>query len=386
MNVGASSPEDFGDKFAWGETALKGSYEWTTYKWCKGRYDTMTKYCNRGSYGYNSFTDTKTVLDAEDDAARANWGGDWRMPTKADFQELINNTKIEFSEQNGVKCLKFTGAKGKYIFLPATCEICPGESHFDGDKKNCGYWTSTLTDRSDLDPEFAWYLYLDDSFGDLQAGMRFNGRNVRPVRQKTSNIPEGVEAVNLGLPSGTLWANMNVGANSPEDYGAYFAWGETTPNGNYEWRAYKWCNGSDRAITKYCSKPNYGNKGFTDTKTVLDAEDDAASANWGSEWRMPTKAELDELIANTKIEFTKLNGVNGLKFIGANDKFIFLPAGGDRWPWDIMGAGETGGYWLSTLNDNYPFYAWYLCFEGQSVVTNNGHRKSGRTIRPVRKK
>ena len=105
--------------------------------------------------------------------------------------------------------------------------------------------------------------------------------------------PDNHEWVDLGLPSGTLWATMNVGASCSEDDGDYFAWGETEPKDVYDWSTYKWCNGSEYTQTKYCSNSDYGT---VDYKTELDPEDDAAYVNWGSSWRMPTEQQLKELI------------------------------------------------------------------------------------------
>ena len=102
----------------------------------------------------------------------------------------------------------------------------------------------------------------------------------------------GHEYVDLGLPSRIKWATCNVGATTPEEYGDYFAWGETEPKDNYDWSTYKWCNESNATMTKYCTDSSYGT---VDNKTVLELEDDAAYVNWGGNWRMPTKAELDEL-------------------------------------------------------------------------------------------
>ncbi len=202
------------------------------------------------------------------------------------------------------------------------------------------------------------------------------------------NAPAGVEAVDLGLPSGTLWANMNVGASKPEDYGDYFAWGETTPQSDnrYNWESYKWCNGSSSTLTKYCNNSSNGYNGFTDTKTVLDMEDDAARANWGGNWRMPTKAEFDELIANTTNEWMTQNGVSGRKFTSkTNSNSIFLPAAGERWSGVLDYAGSDGTYWSSSLYEGYPRSAWYLAFGSGYVNTyNGGYRSYGQSVRPVR--
>ena len=104
------------------------------------------------------------------------------------------------------------------------------------------------------------------------------------------------EYVDLGLS--VNYATCNVGATTPEEYGDYFAWGEVEPKETYTWENYKYCDGSSTTLTKYCNKSNYGNNGFTDTKTVLDPEDDAAIANWGGAWRMPTYDEFSELKNN----------------------------------------------------------------------------------------
>jgi hypothetical protein len=119
--------------------------------------------------------------------------------------------------------------------------------------------------------------------------------------------------VDLGLPSGTLWATCNVGADTPEDDGTFFAWGETSKKNLYNWGNYKYCNGVNDTYTKYCTNGEYGYNGFADGLTELLPEDDAATANWGKEWQMPSKAQFEELINDkyTLIEKTTLNGVNG---------------------------------------------------------------------------
>lgn len=194
--------------------------------------------------------------------------------------------------------------------------------------------------------------------------------------------------IDLGLPSGTKWACCNVGAEKPEDSGGYYAWGETTPQSSnrYYWDSYKWCNGGMYTLTKYCNLSSNGNNGFTDDKTVLDAEDDAASANWGGDWRMPTEAEFDELINNTTNEWTTQNGVYGRKFTSkTNGNSIFLPAAGYRWKGELNYAGSDGHYWSSTLYESYPNDARYLYFTSGPVYTLNDSRYDGRSVRPVRK-
>ena len=123
------------------------------------------------------------------------------------------------------------------------------------------------------------------------------------------------EWVDLGLPSGTLWATCNVGASVPEQYGDYFAWGETTPKEYYDFSTYKWCNGTWNSLTKYCSDSFWGT---VDNKRELDSEDDAASANWGSSWRMPSADQMKELCRSCTWQWIQRNGVNGQQVTGPN--------------------------------------------------------------------
>ena len=152
----------------------------------------------------------------------------------------------------------------------------------------------------------------------------------------STGINSGHAWVDLGLPSGTKWATCNVGANKPEEYGNYYAWGETTTKSDYCWRTYKYGNDRDE-LTKYCDNSSYGLNGFTDNLTELLPEDDAATANWGSHWQMPSKEQVKELInANyTTTTWTTQNGVNGRKIVSkSNGKSIFLPASGRKSGYD----------------------------------------------------
>ena len=197
--------------------------------------------------------------------------------------------------------------------------------------------------------------------------------------------------VDLGLPSGTLWATCNIGASSPEDYGDYFAWGETTGYNNgkttFNWSTYTLCKGSENTITKYCTKSFLGYDGFTDGKTELDLEDDAAYVNWGPAWRMPSLDQFQELInsAYTTTERTTQNGVDGLKITSLkNGNSIFLPAAGER---DNSSLNYTTGgyYWTRSLNSNYPYYARSMFFNPiVSVNTSDYERFVGHSVRPVR--
>ena len=189
--------------------------------------------------------------------------------------------------------------------------------------------------------------------------------------------------VDLGLPSGLLWADRNVGASSPEDYGNYYAWGETAPKEVYDWSTYAYCDYD--ALTKYCSDASFGLNGFTDNLTTLQASDDAATANLGGGARTPTKDEWQELRDNTIGTWTFQGGVKGLLLTAANGKSLFLPAAGyRRYDTSLSNAGEYGTYWSSTLNTASPYYAWSFYFYlSNHYMTNNG-RGYGFSVRAVR--
>ena len=204
----------------------------------------------------------------------------------------------------------------------------------------------------------------------------------------------GYEYVDLGLPSGTKWATCNVGATKPEEYGNYFAWGETEPKTTYNWNTYKWATTAYYAeydmwyletITKYNTDSDYGT---VDNKTVLELADDAARANWGGSWRMPTDDEWTELRENC--EWTWTSDYNGTGVAGrivtskTNGNHIFLPAAGCRDYDGLRRAGNYGYYWPSSLNTYHPNNAWYVYFYSDYVREYGGHeRYYGRSVRPV---
>ena len=211
------------------------------------------------------------------------------------------------------------------------------------------------------------------------------------VVKKSSPTGDTHSYVDLGLPSGTLWATCNIGANSPEEYGDYFAWGETkgynSGKTDFDWDTYRWCNGHYDEMTKYCTYSNYGYNGFTDDKTELDLEDDAAYVNWGPDWCMPSIEQFEELInkSYTTTEWTAQNGVNGRKITSkTNGNSIFLPAAGYRDDSSLSGAGSDGGYWSRSLNSDDPFHARSLYFNSSSIRAGSSYRCYGGGVRPVR--
>jgi hypothetical protein len=188
--------------------------------------------------------------------------------------------------------------------------------------------------------------------------------------------------VDLGLPSGLLWATRNVGATSPEDYGDYYAWGETTPKSVYVWPTYIYCNGYFNQLTKYCNNSDYGYNGFIDNLTILQPGDDAATANYGG--RTPTKEEWEELINNTTVTWTTQNGVNGRLFTGTNGNSLFLPAAGFRWDSSLNDAGSYGYYWSSSLGTDLPISAWLFYFHSGGQYVYYSNRFDGHSVRAVR--
>ena len=202
------------------------------------------------------------------------------------------------------------------------------------------------------------------------------------------------EYVDLGLESGTLWAKCNIGASSETEGGVFFQWGETSGiSGNlvgkysdekYYWWSYKYCNGTENTLTKYCTNSSYGT---VDNKTTLEPEDDAATQLMGSEWRMPTKAEFDELLSGTTNEWTQMSSVNGWKFTSKTDtsKYIFIPAAGNCFDGSVGSVGGYDGVWSSSLETSSPNDAWSLYFNSGYCYMYDSNRYYGQSVRGVRK-
>ena len=196
--------------------------------------------------------------------------------------------------------------------------------------------------------------------------------------KKSANCKVTVEHESVDLGLSVKWATCNVGADTPEEYGNYFAWGETLPKSNYDWSTYKWCNGSSNSLTKYCNNDN---------KTVLDLEDDAARVIWGGSWRMPTDEEWTELRDNCTWTWTTQNGVNGYrvtsKKTGYTDKSIFIPAAGYRYDSHLSNLGSYGHYWSSSMSTGYPSTAWKVYFNSGYIYRDDNYRNRGFSVRPV---
>ena len=198
-------------------------------------------------------------------------------------------------------------------------------------------------------------------------------------------VPHENDWVDLGLPSGTLWATMNVGANSPEEYGDLFAWGETTPKDVYDWSTYMWSKGSDHTLIKYCTSSSYGYNGFVDQKTELDPEDDAAYVNWGTSWCIPTLDQMYELKDECTWTKKTLNGIYGCLVKGPNGNTLFLPAAGCQKGDALENVNSWGYYWSSTLRTGAPNNANILYFYSNNPLRADVYRQNGYSVRAVRR-
>lgn len=353
-NVGANSPEEYGNYYAWGETETKSEYT-----------------------EENSVTYGRQMNDisgnAQFDAATANWGDGWRMPTKAEMQELLEKCTFEWTAENGVYGQNVTGPNGNSIFLPASGE-CLGESF-----SNCGYstysWISTPCDgNSNASEKLICHYNVHYAIG---LSMRYDGITIRPVSGGNFTGPEeqpeepetpdynGHEYVDLGLS--VKWATCNVGATAPEAYGNYYAWGDVKTKSSY-------------------TSSNYSTYNLEITDISGNAQYDAATANWGGDWRMPTKDEVNELRNNCTWTWTTQNSVNGYNVEGPNGNSIFLPAAGYYSYQSFKDAGTRGFYWTSSdyINDfGIDNYAVSLTIKSTSYNNGGNDRGNGRSVRPV---
>ena len=363
-NIGAELPWETGKYFAWGETE-----GFTAADVAAG-----VRAFNSASYTSSSISADLTL---EQDAARANLGGNWQMPTADYYQELIDNCTYTFQQNyggSGVTCAVFKSMlNGNELVIPCT-------GYYNGtSKSSSGYvycWSSSWSSSS-----AAKRGYGSNTFTATSTSRRYYGLNVRAIvpGARTPGSGTGTENnykyVDLGLPSGLKWATCNVGATSPEQAGLYFAWGETTG-----YTAEQVTSG-----VRSFSPSVYNLGSAASISTDLTLEQDAARANLGGNWRMPTKAEYQELLDNCDVAWVssyKGKGVAGKLFASkTNGNSVFFPAAGYCYDWSVGVVGSLGYYWSASWESSSG--AWCLRFDSGGQGLNYGSRYFGYSVRGV---
>ncbi|MBQ4407678.1 MAG: hypothetical protein II852_11815 [Bacteroidales bacterium] len=391
-NVGAANEWESGNIFKWAETTpqVKQVETWPPHKYYSDDRG-LTKYCTKEQFGHNRFTDNRVILEPMDDAATVNMGVVWWMPTREDFQELIGYCISEWTNNydgHGTAGRIFRNRTNPeiHIFLP-----------------NGNYWSSSLDADISRSPDQAWFL--SSKSNEILTLYRKNAYAVRAVRAPAGKTQEDLRIqsyeyaakmdreaiskpyVDLGLPSGTKWATFNVGAASPLDNGDYFAWGDVKAKTEKIYLSdYKFANGGK--FSKYNSVKKFGVKGFVDNITVIQFDDDAATANMGKSWRMPTLEEWQELRAHCTWQWTDNYmdlGKAGYRIISNKnpDSRIFLPAAGG-YCGICMNAPKTNYYWSSSLNAEIPSEAYCIYFSGKDLqLPYEDYRYAIKPIRAV---
>jgi uncharacterized protein YjdB len=308
-NIGATTSSDPGYYFAWGETTEKSDYTWASYKWYKS--ESITKY---------NGTDNLSILLSEDDAAHAANGGNWRMPTKGEWDELRNNCDwIEIKDDNVLVGYNIVSrVNDNYIFLPVT-----GYKNEEGlyDEGRPRYWSSTISNGDDLRKSRNLNESCYNSRYSYYGDERRLGMPVRAVYDDSSEktpLTAG-DYVDLGLS--VKWASSNLGAMNKEDIGNYYAWGETAAKDCFTWNNYSLSmHPEGNGMTKYNGSDNL---------SILLSEDDAAHTAFGGNHRMPTKSEWEELWNNCTSKMISINGRWGYLLTSKiNQNTIFLPLSG----------------------------------------------------------
>ena len=186
--------------------------------------------------------------------------------------------------------------------------------------------------------------------------------------------------IDLGLPSGTKWACCNVGADKPEAYGGYYAWGETEEKTIYNEVTYQYCTGDDTDGNGLYDK----NSSYQDLGSdIASTQYDVAHVKWGGSWVMPSRSQIEELLGNCTSTWITKDGVHGRQFSGRNGGTIFLPATGYRWDDHLLDSDYTGNYWSSTQIQSEMDHACYLSFMEGGMGWGNGKRRGGLAVRPV---
>jgi hypothetical protein len=326
---------------------------------------------------YNGATPTKPASD-QHSYTFAGWSPEIAIVTgnatyTATYTTSVNNYTLTLLGENGV----VTGAGSYEYGSVATISATPFECYrfkqwSDGNMNATR--EITITNDIELEAIFEVITYT--------------------ITVETTNQEHGTVTIEVvGTPSDTYeyvdlglsvkWATCNIGATKPEEYGDYFAWGETESRSRYEWANYKWSKMSSTgaSLTKYNISRDYG---IVDNKITLDQSDDVASVNFGGNWRIPTDAEMTELLEQCIWTWTAYNGVNGYKVTSkSNGNSIFLPAAGRCGYNGLTQVENNGLYWSSALGTDNPMTAHYLYFDLDEVGKAIHSRCEGLPVRPV---
>lgn len=347
-NVGATSPEEYGGFYAYGETEIKTEYTLENYKWYYYDYndwdcDEWEKYFKLGA----------TITGTNYDVAHVKWGEEWRIPTRAEWNELINNCTWTWVGVNGVTGAMATSKiNGNSIFLPAAGNMVD-EKHTH-DQLGCFYWTSTEYEQADITQECRNYRANIDATNHSADGYDYPevGFSIRPVygpkpavQRQSMAIPAEGQMVDLGLS--VKWAPYNLGASADATTGHFICWGETMQK-------------------QYAHVYNYEHYDpLTDDyieigDRISGTEYDVATAAWGNGWRLPTKEEFQELIDNCTWEKQS----NGYRVVGPNGNSIYLLASGFMGYKGAPRSSNEGGYYLCGDADTR------LNYQGKKMVSN----------------
>lgn len=253
---------------------------------------------------------------------------------------------------------------------------------------------STTIDGLDLETKYYYYAFVQVN------GITYKGAEYSFTTKPLCPNDKHPHMIDLGLPSGKKWACCNIGATTPEGYGDYYAWGETSPKSHYDWTNYIYGTGEDGRpedpdntnYTKYCNNSEYGLNGFSDGKVTLEESDDAATVNWGNGWRMPLMNEQQELVEKCDWSKVSLNGIKGRLVVGPSKKAIFLPAAGFKYnyyPNDTGEPGVYGHYWSASIDTTVPAnncQAADMNFQNDVIIEwryYRGSRCAGESVRAV---
>lgn len=352
-NIGAQSPMGNGNYYAWGEIEPKTDYSKAT------------------SQTYNrKFNDISANPDY--DVAAAEWGGHWRMPTSAEIKELSQECIFEQQTINGVTVCVVTGPNKNQIILPIA------GWYWDNTKMEGGrYWASTPFEKNPKDT-LGYFAYSLPLFGYVSTIERNMGYSVRPVygqrkinpqpknnfitawKNKPSGIKDGHEYVDLGLS--VKWATCNIGAITPFDDGEYFSWAETTSNDYYN---YKTCRRNGAWNDDISGNPVY----------------DVVRYRWKGGWRMPTKAECEELTTKCTQSVIRIGKKSYLKYTGPNGNSILLPEADRMDDYERTFIG-SGWYWTSTPSE-YEDQSYYFVTNVSRGAVRANLRYYGMSVRGV---